>query len=363
MISTGKLLRWTARAARGAAALAAGALAAGALAAAGCATGAPAPEPPATSRAAPSTAPAAASTAPAAEPEGPVVAWVAGRPVTAAALRAEMERRGGRIPGQYQTVEQRRALLDEMIADLAMAETARRQGLDQDPEFRAAFDRMLVQRFEQAHLEPRLEAVEVGEAEIAAYYAAHQDEFRMPERARAAWIFVDVPKRADEAKRAALERRAGEARQAALKLPAATPGFGALAIEYSDDPATRYTGGEIGWVHPGQGDNFRYGPEVLEAALALKAPGELSPVVRTEHGYALVRLVAREEAAPTPLDKLRPRLRNLLLREKREAVRREFHRGLLAALESRIDEAALAAVEPLSAADAPPNEPPALPAD
>jgi parvulin-like peptidyl-prolyl isomerase len=202
----------------------------------------------------------------------------------------------------------------------------------------------------------------VSEDEIAAHYAAHEAEYRLPARARAAWIFVDVPKRADADRVAQLGRRAAAAREAALALPATTAGFGAVALEYSDDPATRYTGGEIGWIHAAQGDAFRYGPEVLAAALALSAPGEVSPVLRTEHGFALVRLMAREAEAPAPLEKLRPGIRNLLLREKRATVRREFQRELLAGLEVRVDESALAAVEPLAAPAAAPAQPPPLPA-
>jgi parvulin-like peptidyl-prolyl isomerase len=310
------------------------------------------------------TGPAAAPAAPS-PPSSPVVASVAGESITAAELRAEMERRGGQLPGQYQTTEQKRALLDEMIRRRALAASARAAGLENDPDYRAAVERMLVQRFEADRLEPLLEAVSVSEEEIAAYYEQRREtEYVTPARVRIAWIFVEVSRRADDAKVEERRQRAEQARREALALPADTHDFGPLALKYSDDPASRYLGGELGWAYQSQVETFRYGREVLEAAFALTAPGELSPVLRTEHGFALVRLVGRDEAEPTPLDKLRPGIRNVLMREKRDAVRRRFYEESLEGLALRIDEAALAAVEPPGEPkEEGPLQPPPLPAD
>lgn len=298
-------------------------------------------------------------------PESPTVATVGGEAITAAELRAEMERRGGSLPGQYQTLEQKRALLDEVVNRRVLAERARREGLEDDPVYRAAVERMLVQRLESVHLEPALEALTVSEEEIAAYYEARRaTEYLTPARVRVSWIFVDVPSRAAADKVEERRLRAEAARREALDLPPDTRGFGALALEYSDDPASRYIGGELGWAYESQKATFRYGPEVLEAAFALTEPGAVSPVVRTEHGFAIVRVDQRDESAPTPLDKLRAGIRNVLMREKRDAVKRAFYEESLAGVGVRVDDAALAAVEPPGAPKeegAP--EPPPLPSN
>ena len=54
-----------------------------------------------------------------------ILALVGQTSITAAEFRQEMIRRGGALPGQYATVEQRRALLDEMILFEAQVERAR----------------------------------------------------------------------------------------------------------------------------------------------------------------------------------------------------------------------------------------------
>jgi len=308
---------------------------------AGCASTSPAPPAGAPAPPAPVLAPVAQG------PASPTVATIGDESITAAELRAEMESRGGSIPGQYQTLEQKRALLDDVVHRRVLADRAYREGLEDDPVFRATIERMLVQRLESVHLEPALAALTVSEEEISAYYETRRtNEYVTPARVRVAWIFVEVSPRATEEKVEELRQRAEAARREALALPPDTRGFGALSQKYSDDPASRYIGGELGWAYESQKETYRYGPEVLEAALALTEPGEVSPVLRLPKGFAIVRLVLREEAAPTPLDKLRAGIRNVLMREKREAVRRAFYEESLGDREVRVDDAALAAVEP-----------------
>ena len=48
---------------------------------------------------------------------------------------------------------------------------------------------------------------------------------------------------------------------------AKAPGFGPLAIAYSEDQATRYKGGDVGWVEAARGPAW-LSPTVRQAALA-----------------------------------------------------------------------------------------------
>ena len=63
--------------------------------------------------------------------------------------------------------------------------------------------------------------------------------------------------------------------------------FSTFARMYSEDPGSALRGGEIGFT--GRGDLY---PEFEIAAYALK-PGEISPVVETEAGYHLIRMLER----------------------------------------------------------------------
>jgi parvulin-like peptidyl-prolyl isomerase len=336
------------------------------LLAAGCATGgSPAPLPPAApaARSADHPTPGAQAPAAAVKPAPPavVLARVGDETITVEEFTLEMARRGGRIPGQFATVEQRRALLDEMIQQRAALAQARAEGLDRDLEYRATIERMLTTQYLQAHLEPELEKIEVSAEEIAAFYAAHQDEFLTPERIRVAWIFLGVSAKADAAQVEKVRQRLVAARDEASKLGAETRNFGAIARNISEDPATRYVGGEIGWIYLDQAESYRWGPDVVRNSFALPAPGALSDVLRHEKGWYLLKLIEREEAKPTPIEKLSGGIRSRILKERREAARAAFYAHLLAGMTVNVDAARLAAIEPISGPRPPASPPPPLP--
>jgi hypothetical protein len=109
-----------------------------------------------------------------------VLALVGETSITAASFRQEMIRRGGTLPGQYATIEQRRALLNEMILFEAQVERARADGYDQDPVVVALQEKAMVRRFQEDQLKASLANVEIGEAELRAFYDAHAGDYARP---------------------------------------------------------------------------------------------------------------------------------------------------------------------------------------
>ncbi|MES2480252.1 MAG: peptidylprolyl isomerase [Bacteroidota bacterium] len=65
-------------------------------------------------------------------------------------------------------------------------------------------------------------------------------------------------------------------------------GFEAMAGMHSIDPGSRDLGGDLGWVEKGQ-----MVPEFEKAAFRLQV-GEISPIVKTEYGYHIIQMVARQ---------------------------------------------------------------------
>jgi parvulin-like peptidyl-prolyl isomerase len=88
-------------------------------------------------------------------------------------------------------------------------------------------------------------------------------------------ILVDTP---EEAERIHAQLQAGA-------------DFAALAREYSQDPNTRETGGDLGFFPRG----ILTAPEVEEVAFALQ-PGQFSEVVASVLGYHIVQVVERDPA-------------------------------------------------------------------
>lgn len=236
-------------------------------------------------------------------------------------FQAQMARRGGARP---ETLD-RAALLEEMIAQEALYVRALAAGLDQDPEVRRAWRHLLIGKLKERELNPLLEQSEITEAAVQAYYDQHQDQYPRPARMRLAVLTLNSKNQRGADALAALQLRMQEARQQALQAAAtpAQPGFGALAIQYSEDQATRYRGGDIGWVEAGR-PHSRLSEKVINAAFALTNNGGLSEVITDETGMHLVKRLDWQERAVKPLTEVADQIRHQLLLEQRRQIERAF---------------------------------------
>ncbi len=294
-----------------------------------------------------------------------VVAWVGGQPITVDDVEREMARRSVNVSGHFATIEQRRALLEEMIRIESLVAMARREGYDKQPEIASAFNRILSNKYLQDTLNARQGVVEITREDVERFYQQHRHEYMTPERFRAAMIFVEIRPRYTEEKKADLERRAATALAEAAVLDPQTKGFGDLARKYSDDAASRYVAGMIGWLYRSRAERYKWQPEVVEAIFALEAAGDLSPLIRTERGIYLVKLVEKEEQRPQPLNKVASGIEHRLLKQERTRLRQEFYDGIRRELEIEVNQEMLATVEPPESANRPREDPkqkpPALP--
>jgi parvulin-like peptidyl-prolyl isomerase len=284
--------------------------------------------------------------------------------VSEAVFIDEMRRRGGTMPGQYQEVAQRRALLDDLLYQRALAQAALAAGIADRPEVRRARDQILIGQYLQVQLRSAQDKITVSDAEVRKYHASHAAQFELPARRRVAMVRIAVAPDADAAQWASAQARATEALQKARALDITVPHFGAVAREYSEDQASRYRGGVIGWIADGQADRYRHDRAVLDAAYALETAGAFSAPIKGKDGVYLVRLVELEPKRSRDFDELAPGIRQLLTRERQEEAEKDFRAALLQRYGVEVREQALAQIAPLSApADSQLQEPPAMPAD
>lgn len=272
-----------------------------------------------------------------------VVATVDGEPITSQSLLDEMIRRARLVPGLFEDPAARRELLDERIRFETIVARARAAGYETDPALAEQWKRLLVRRYEAEHLEARTAKLSVSDAEIKSYYQAHLADYTRPERRRVALIFIEVPRRASAQRVEELTRKAEEVLAAAGADTAAQTHFGDLARTRSDDRATRYRGGDVGWLAAGQ-SSYRWGPKVVAAMFALSKPGELSAIVRGEDGFYLLRLMDVEAARPLPLEQIRPTIRHALLGAQRKQLAQAFYAELAGQTRVEIDLEALEAL-------------------
>ena len=296
------------------------------------------------------------------ETTGEVLAVVNDRIIAKDWFMEQMKLRGGLKSGQYHSVEQRQALLDFLINQEVVFAAAQSEGIDEDPAVDRLYKKAVIDRFLEQQLNPKLEAIKVSNAELQNYFDQHQEKYSRPARRRAAIIHVAVSSQADEAVRQQKRERIEEALQQVAQLDANTMHFGELAKTYSDDRASRYQGGVIGWLINHASRDYRWGRQVTEAVFALEKNGDVSPVIETETGFSVVRLVSAEQVQQKQFEQVQKGIRSRLLQEKRKQAREEFLTAFKSQADISINQEMLAAIAPLSAEKTDNDkQPPALP--
>jgi parvulin-like peptidyl-prolyl isomerase len=263
------------------------------------------------------------------------LAKVGSREIRADDLRSEAERRrNNRKP-----VPAKDALLDEMVKYETVLERARRMGLHEEPQVRRELNNLLVGKFLERELAPRLNAIEVSAEEIKAEYERNIAKYQQPAKVRLALLYIECDQNATEVRRQEARSRLEEARQKV----ASRDGFGKLAIDYSEDQASRYRGGDIGWID-GASAPTRLPKVLVQKGLELPQ-GQCSEIIDMEKGFYVVMKTDSRGETTTPLVKVESSLRQALLGRKRRAAEETFRQEIARIVGVQMNHAALAAVE------------------
>jgi len=181
----------------------------------------------------------------------------------------------------------------KVMQDRRVAEAARKAGLGDLPEIRAAAERtlrdLLVSRYMSDEV-ARMSAKAPDFRTLAKErFEANRSGFMRSEAVRVAHILIRVDVE-DEHVTEAEQRAKAESLLAKLKAGA---DFAALAKEASEDKGSAGRGGEIpGWI-----ERDKTVPPFEKAAFALM-PGELSRVIRTRYGFHIIKLLEYRKAEP-----------------------------------------------------------------
>ncbi|MBO9715357.1 MAG: SurA N-terminal domain-containing protein [Pseudoxanthomonas sp.] len=137
------------------------------------------------------------------------------------------------------------------------------------------------------------------EAALRKRYDEEKARFVEPERRLASHILIRVDANADEATRKAAEEKAQR-----LATEASAPGadFAALAKANSEDPGSRDSGGDLGWVERGA----MVAP--FEEALFAMQAGEVRGPVKTDFGYHVLQLRELKQGAQVGFEQAREEL-------------------------------------------------------
>lgn len=150
--------------------------------------------------------------------------------------------------------------------------------------------------------------VQVGEAEMREYYAANIAKYSEEETYRARHIFFKTGEKAtpDEIKRSKTTALAVLADAKSGK------DFAELAKKFSEDPAARKDGGDLGSFKKGDMQ-----PELEKAILTLK-PGEVSELISTPIGFHIIKLEAKVAGVIKPFESVKAEIEETIYRKKSE---------------------------------------------
>lgn len=145
-------------------------------------------------------------------------------------------------------------------------------------------------------------AVQILPQDIELFYTENQARYQTPEQVRVRSIKLLYPKENDPAKMASVKERAKQAHEEAL---AGKP-FAELVTKYSDDLASKLSGGDRGWLARGSSS------KPFEQAVFKAAPGTIADIIDEEWGFEIAKVEEKKDAAPKPFDAVKDEIEKAL---------------------------------------------------
>jgi hypothetical protein len=226
------------------------------------------------------------------QPEGDALAVVNDAVLTLQDFHSE-------IPPEYVTgltPDQKMGFVDRWINTELLYQEALKRGIDREGPVAVRLAQVRRELLANEMLQREMAVnTSVSEEEVRRYFTEHESEFNT--EIKIAHILLASP---DTAEVVLAKLREGA-------------DFAELAKRYSLDQSGQ-TGGVSEYFRRGDMASVS---ELEDAAFALEKPGELSPIVATEYGYHIIKLVARRKlATPVKVEEVSDHIRDSLLMTK-----------------------------------------------
>jgi len=208
-------------------------------------------------------------------------------------LRLQIKAISPQIPVSELEINERLHRLADRFESKWEVETAMKsQGIAKEQDLR---DRLAAHIRQEKFIALRIgPAIRVTDEQVRSWFDANQSRISQPERVEARHIFIPT-----------LDHPPEEAKQkldvALVTLTDQKQDFATLAKELSEDPATKYSGGELGWMAR---DRL---PADFAAPLFSMATGEPT-LIRTKLGWHLVEVTDRKPSEPRTFEQAKPEI-------------------------------------------------------
>jgi peptidyl-prolyl cis-trans isomerase C len=225
--------------------------------------------------------------------ENKVLAIAAGNEITEKDLNTIITRYPQEQRGALQSEDKRKQLLDQLISFELMNKFGKEIKLDETQEYKDAIENISKEVITSMAINKILADVTVTDEEVKKYYEDNKEEFGQPATVSAKHILVETE---EEAKKAKEEIASGNL------------SFGDAAMKYSTCPSNQQ-GGSLGEFSKGM-----MVPEFEEVAFTAEI-GVVSEAVKTQFGYHLILVDAKNEALVKSFDEVKDSVLNQLLQQ------------------------------------------------
>ena len=212
--------------------------------------------------------------------------------------------------------QQGKAVTDQQFQELVLRQT----GMNLDGYRDSLKDQLATQEYIKYEKQEIFQAIQPPtDKQILDQYRKNATSFTNPEMVRVSEVFVDTRNLTSEQKLKALER----AETALRDLRNGEGTFEEIVLQYSDDPNSRYSGGEKGFFARNDPRTQAYGVEYIDAIFTIDV-GDVSDVIASRVGYHIVKITDHRDPKLLQLDDpinpvetktVREFIRELLLQE------------------------------------------------
>lgn len=228
-----------------------------------------------------------------------ILARVNGQPITSAEVDAAIIAMGAKGE-RYNNPEGRRMVLDQLINKKLFLADAAKNLYEYDPKFKAEFQKIKEDMLANFAIAKAVENVKVTDDEAKKFFEDNKSELVSGETVNASHILVDSEEKANEI---------------LAKINAGEISFEDAARANSSCPSSEQ-GGNLGEFTRGQ-----MVPEFDEACFAMEV-GEIRGPVKTQFGFHLIKLNAKNEAQPLEYETIADQIKQKLASDKQQEAYR-----------------------------------------
>ena len=217
---------------------------------------------------------------------------------------------------QYQNPQAKQQFLQSWLGQEILYREALEIQLTEKPDVKKLLNELAKGILSQQLMNEQLASkINITQTDLETYYAANKDKFLEPAKAKISHILVNEEQQAKDI----IERiKNGEE-------------FGKLAKEHSQDTSTKENAGVIdidvieGSDVPVIGDVN----ELNKKIFASEAPKVLEEAVKTEKGWEIIKVDAKESRRQKTFDEVRQQVMMMLSNQKRQEVQQDYIRQMM----------------------------------